>query len=88
MGGCTQTRAGATTTGAGTGIPKLMPKRTPAFAPVIPSAAKARIAIVFFIFTTNSTQQPNKTSLLQHYRFVSCARRVAAPSPAQFRNQE
>src|SRR5690242_3505912 len=71
MGGCTQTGADATTTGAGTGIPKLIPKRTPAFAAVIPSAAKARIAIVFFIFTINSTQQPNEASLQWHYVFVT-----------------
>jgi hypothetical protein len=75
MGGWTQTGAGATTTGAGTGIPKLMPKRTPAFAAVIPSAAKARIAIVFFIFINNSTQRPNKASLQRHYRFVTARRR-------------
>jgi hypothetical protein len=50
----TTTGAGATTTGAGMGIPKLIPKRTPAFAAVIPSAARARIAIVFFIMFIHS----------------------------------
>src|SRR5579883_860272 len=70
MDGCTQTGDGATTTGAGTGIPKLIPKRTPAFAAVIPTAARARIAIVFFIFTTNSTPWLGKTSLQRNYCFV------------------
>jgi hypothetical protein len=50
MGGATTTGAGATTTGAGTGIPKLIPIPTPAWTEVIPSAAKASIAIVFFIY--------------------------------------
>jgi hypothetical protein len=49
IGGGTTTGAGAMTTGAGTGIPKLIPKRTPAFTVVIPTAARARIAIIFFI---------------------------------------
>jgi hypothetical protein len=48
-GGATKTGAGATTTRAGRGIPKLIPKRTPAFTVVIPAAARTRIAIVFFI---------------------------------------
>jgi len=49
IGGGTTTGAGATNTGAGTGIPKLIPTLTPARTLVIPRAARARIAIAFFM---------------------------------------
>jgi hypothetical protein len=70
IGGCTMTGAGATTTGAGSGNPKVYVEMTPAFAAVIPRAARARIAIVFFIISIDSTRRMGRTSLQQHYRFV------------------
>src|SRR5215471_10307736 len=78
IGGCTTTGAGAVTTGTGavktgtgSGIPKLIPKRTPAFTVVIPRAARARIAIVFFIISICWTRWVSKASLQMDYRFVS-----------------
>ena len=72
MGGGTRTGTGAgvTTTGAGTGIPKLIPKRTPAFTVVMPTAARARIAIVFFIMSNHSTRWLSRPSLQVDYSFV------------------
>jgi hypothetical protein len=70
MGGAATTGAGATTTGAGTGIPTLIPKRTPAFAAVIPTAARARIAIVFVIISNHWTRSLGGISLQRVYRFV------------------
>ena len=61
--GATITGAGATITGAGSGIPTLMPTLTPAFTVVIPKAARARIAIVFFIFFIGWTRQVGKAAL-------------------------
>jgi hypothetical protein len=48
-GGATKTGAGTATVGAGSGIPRLIPKCTPAFTVVSPTTARANIAIVFFI---------------------------------------
>lgn len=58
--GATTTGAGATTTGAGIGIPRLIPTLTPAFTVVIPRVARARIAIVFFIFFNGWTRRVGK----------------------------
>jgi hypothetical protein len=55
--GATTTGAGATTTGAGTGIPRLIPTLTPALAVEIPTAAKVKIVIAFFIFSGDWTLQ-------------------------------
>ena len=57
-------------TGAGTGTSKLIPKRTPAFTVVIPTAARAIIAIVFFIIINHSTRWLSRTSLQRDYDFV------------------
>jgi hypothetical protein len=77
--GGTTTGAGATTTGAGTGIPKLIPKRTPAFTVVIPTAARARIAIVFFIMSIRWTRVVDRTSLQRNYHFVRSRKRGPKP---------
>jgi hypothetical protein len=61
--GATTTGAGATTTGAGTGIPRLIPTLTPAFAVAIPTTARAKIAIAFFIFSVAWTRQRGKAWL-------------------------
>ncbi len=77
MGGATITGAGAVTTGigavtigTGSGIPKLMPNRTPAFTVVIPKAARARIAIVLFIISMGWTWAVRRVSLQLDYDFV------------------
>ncbi len=81
MGGGAKTGAGATTTGAGTGIPKLIPKRTPAVAAVIPTVARARIAIVFFIISNHWTRSPGGTLLQRDYRFVRKPTRAPGEEP-------
>jgi hypothetical protein len=48
-GGATKTGAETATVGTGSGIPRLIPKCTPAFTVVSPTTARANIAIVFFI---------------------------------------
>jgi len=61
--GATITGAGATITGAGSGIPKLIPTFTSATTVVMPKAARARIAIVFFIFFIDWTRRAGKAPL-------------------------
>jgi hypothetical protein len=87
MGGGTTTGADATTTGAGAGIPKLIPKRTPAFTAVIPTAARARIAIAFFIMAIDSTRRLGRTTLQRDYCFVSYRRHLCHPKVLPFQPQ-
>src|SRR6516162_11079459 len=76
IGGATTTGAGATTTGGGIGNPKLIPKRTPAVTVVIPTVARARIAIVFFIISKRLDALAGQNIVTTGLQFCKLIRRV------------
>ena len=70
---------GGTTTGAGNGIPKLIPTCTPALTVVIPRAARARIAMVFFIFILYCFDGSGRQSFVINRSLFCNPRADAAP---------